>query len=145
MVVVISCAHAMVHLTEQSFSSVEQIVCGEFHLSMEQSGQYGSLLRIPFGFGAFLTGMMADRLGTSRVLTLYLAGTAIVCLSFLFTTTSEMLGLQLFAMGVFASMYHPAGLSLMTSITTPENRAQALGIHGVFGSLGLMTAHCWPR
>ena len=140
MVVVISCAHAMVHLAEQSFSSVEQIVCGEFHLSMEQSGQYGSLLRIPFGFGAFLTGMLADRLGSSRVLTLYLAGTTIVCLSFVFTNTSEILGLQLFAMGVFASMYHPAGLSLMTSITTPENRAQALGIHGVFGSLGLMTA-----
>jgi len=140
MILVISCAHAMVHLAEQSFSSVEQIVCGEFHLTMEQSGQYGSLLRIPFGFGAFLTGMLADRLGSSRVLTLYLAGTAIVCLSFVFTTTTEILGLQLFAMGVFASMYHPAGLSLMTSITTPENRARALGMHGVFGSLGLMGA-----
>ena len=140
MVLVISCAHAMVHLAEQSFSSVEQIVCSEFHLTMEQSGQYGSLLRIPFGFGAFLTGMLADRLGSSRVLTLFLAGTAIVCLSFVFTTTTEILGLQLFAMGVFASMYHPAGLSLMTSITTPANRARALGMHGVFGSLGLMSA-----
>lgn len=140
MVLVISCAHAMVHLAEQSFSSVEQIVCSEFHLTMEQSGQYGSLLRIPFGFGAFLTGMLADRLGASRVLTLYLTGTAIVCLSFVFTTTTGMLALQLLAMGVFASMYHPAGLSLMTSITTPENRARALGIHGVFGSLGLMSA-----
>ncbi len=140
MVLVIAYAHAMVHLAEQSFSSVEQIVCGEFHLSIEQSGHYGSLLRIPFGFGAFLTGMLADRLGASRVLTLYLAGTAVVCLSFVYTTTTEILALQLFAMGVFASMYHPAGLSLMTSITTPENRARALGMHGVFGSLGLMGA-----
>lgn len=103
---------------------------------MEQSGQYGSLLRIPFGFGAFLTGILADRVGASRVLTLYLAGTAVVCLSFASTTTAEILAVQLFAMGVFASMYHPAGLALMTSITTPENRGRALGIHGVFGSLG---------
>lgn len=130
----------MVHLTEQSFSSVEQIVCGEFHLSMGQSGQYGSLLRIPFGFGAFLTGILADRLGAARVLTLYLAGTAAVCLTFVFTTTTGILALQLFALGVFASMYHPAGLSLMTAITTPQNRARALGTHGVFGSLGLMGA-----
>lgn len=140
MVLVISCTHAMVHLAEQSFSSVEQIVCGEFHLSMAQSGQYGSLLRIPFGFGAFLTGMLADRLGASRVLTLYLAGTAVVCLTFVFTTTTGILALQLFALGVFASMYHPAGLSLVTSITTPLNRARALGTHGVFGSFGLMGA-----
>jgi len=138
MILVISCAHAMVHLVEQSFSSVEQIVCGEFHLTMEQSGQYGSVLRIPFGFGAFLTGILADRLGSSRVLTIYLAGTATVCLTFALTSTAGILGVQLFALGVFASMYHPAGLSLMTSITTPENRSRALGTHGVFGSLGLM-------
>jgi MFS transporter, FSR family, fosmidomycin resistance protein len=137
MVLVISFTHAMVHLAEQSFSSVEQVVCGEFRLSMEQSGYYGSLLRIPFGFGAFLTGMLADRVGASRVLTLYLTGTAVVCLSFLFTSSAQILALQLFVLGAFASMYHPAGLSMMTSITTPQDRAKALGIHGVFGSLGL--------
>ena len=130
----------MVHLAEQSFSSVEQVVCGEFHLTMQQSGQYGSILRVPFGFGAFLTGILADRLGASRVLTLYLVGTAVVCLSFVFTTTTQIMALQLFALGVFASMYHPAGLSLMTSITTPNDRGRALGIHGVFGSLGLAGA-----
>jgi hypothetical protein len=37
-------------------------------------------------------------------------------------------------------MYHPAGLSLLTSATTPHNRSRALGIHGVFGSLGLASA-----
>lgn len=140
MVLVISFTHAMVHLLEQSFSSVEQIVCNDFHLTMEQSGQFGSVLRIPFGFGAFLTGILADRLGATRVLTLYLAGAATVCLSFVFTSTPQILGLQLLALGVFASMYHPAGLSLMASITTPENRARALGTHGVFGSMGLMGA-----
>lgn len=140
MVLVISCTHAMVHLVEQSFSSVEQIVCDEFHLSMVQSGHYGSLLKLPFGFGAFLTGILADRLGASRILTLYLAGAATVCLSFVLTATTQLLALQLFGLGVFASMYHPAGLALMTTITTPRNRAQALGIHGVFGSLGLAGA-----
>ncbi len=137
MVLVISFTHAMVHLAEQSFSSVEQVVCDEFHLTMEQSGYYGSVLRIPFGFGAFLTGMLADRVGASRVLTMYLTGTAVVCLSFMFTSSTQILAYQLFGLGVFASMYHPAGLSMMTSITTPQDRAKALGIHGVFGSLGL--------
>ena len=69
MVLVISFTHAMVHLAEQSFSSVEQVVCGEFGLTKQQSGLYGSALRLPFGLGAFLTGMLADRLGASRVLT----------------------------------------------------------------------------
>lgn len=139
-VLVVSCAHAVVHLTEQSFASVEQVVSGEFGLSQQQSGALGSALRLPFGFGAVITGILADRLGASRILTLYLAGVAVVCGSFVFSATPSILWVQLFLLGVFASMYHPAGLSLLTTITTPQSRAKSLGMHGVFGSLGLAAA-----
>lgn len=139
-VLVVSGAHAMVHLIEQSFASVEQVVSAEFHLSTQQSGALGSALRIPFGFGALLTGIMADKIGTARVLTLYLAGTALVCSSFMVTGDASFLWWQMFMLGIFASMYHPAGLSLLSVVTTPNDRARALGIHGVFGSLGLASA-----
>lgn len=139
-VLVVSCAHAVVHLTEQSFASVELVVSGEFGLSQLQSGSLGSALRFPFGFGALITGILADRMGASRILSLYLAGIALVCSSFIFTSNSSILWIQMLLLGVFASMYHPAGLSLLTSITTPQDRAKALGLHGVFGSLGLAAA-----
>ncbi len=137
---VVSFTHAMVHLIEQSFGSVEQVVAAEYSLSTQQSGALGSALRIPFGFGAVVTGILADRLGATRILSLYLAGIAAVCSSFLVTTSSNILWWQMLMLGVFASMYHPAGLSLMASVTTPKDRARSLGIHGVFGSLGLASA-----
>ncbi len=139
-VLVVSCAHAMVHLIEQSFASVEQVVSAEFALTTQQSGALGSALRIPFGFGAVLTGILADRMGASRVLSLYLGGIALVCASFVATNSSSILWAQMFLLGIFASMYHPAGLSLLSSVTTPNDRAKALGLHGVFGSLGLAAA-----
>lgn len=37
-------------------------------------------------------------------------------------------------------MYHPAGLALLANATTPATRPRALGIHGIFGSLGIASA-----
>ncbi|MBL8810315.1 MAG: MFS transporter [Planctomycetaceae bacterium] len=140
LVLIVSFAHAMVHLIEQSFASVEQIVSDEFHLTTRQSGSLGSALRIPFGFGALLTGILADRIGAARVLVVYLAGIALVCFTVPLTQTETPLIWQLLLLGTFASMYHPAGLALLSTSTSVEERGRALGIHGVFGSLGLAAA-----
>ena len=43
----------------------------------------------------------------------------------------------MFAMGCFASIYHPAGVGLISHHTTPENRPMALGYHGILGSVGI--------
>lgn len=43
----------------------------------------------------------------------------------------------MFMMGAFASIYHPAGLALISHETNADNRPMALGLHGVFGSAGI--------
>ena len=43
-------------------------------------------------------------------------------------------------MGSFASIYHPVGLAIISRETTPESRSQALGWHGIFGSVGIAAA-----
>ena len=48
-----------------------------------------------------------------------------------------MLFATMFTLGLFASIYHPAGVSLITHHTNPENRTMALGYHGIFGSVGI--------
>ncbi len=136
----VSCTHAMVHTLECSIGSVEQVVSKEFRLTKEQSGQLGMMFRLPYGLGALLAGMLADRLGARRVLTMYLAGSAAVCASFLFTPAVSLMYGQLFVLGVFASMYHPAGLALLANSLPPSDRVRALGMHGVFGSTGISVA-----
>jgi MFS family permease len=48
--------------------------------------------------------------------------------------------LLMFIMGSFASLYHPAGLSAISRMTTVRDRGMALGYHGVLGSMGIAGA-----
>lgn len=139
-VLLISCAHALVHLLEQSIASVETVISSEFKLTQTQSGYLGSALRFPYGVGAILAGLLADRIGGKRVLLLYLFGAAIVCGSFLLSRSSGIVYGQLFALGSLASIYHPAGLGLLANETNVRNRSRALGLHGIFGSIGIASA-----
>ena len=54
-----------------------------------------------------------------------------------YSPTLLIVTLSMFLLGLFASIYHPAGVGLITHHTNPENRPMALGYHGIFGSAGL--------
>ena len=133
-ILLVSTAHALVHLLEQSLASVEEVITDSF----EESGWLGLALRLPYGIGAVFAGMLADRFGSKRILVLYLLGAGVVAASIHWTSSSLMW--QMMMLGSFASMYHPAGLALLANETTLENRSRALGMHGVFGSLGIAAA-----
>ncbi|MEQ9407044.1 MAG: MFS transporter [Fuerstiella sp.] len=139
-ILLVSCAHALVHLLEQSIASVEQVISADYSLTLNQSGFLGFALRLPYGIGAFFAGLLADRFGEKRILVLYLFGSALVAASFMASPSASVIYTQLFTLGAFASMYHPAGLALLANQTRPEERARALGLHGVFGSIGIAAA-----
>ncbi len=145
LVVLISLAHAMVHIYELSFTGVEQDIAREFfpddaERGKEVTGMLATAWRLPFGFGALLAGWLVDRLGSRRMLTLYLVGCSLCCLASWYSQPLGLLAFAMFSMGAFASIYHPAGLALISLATTPASRAHALGIHGIFGSLGISAA-----
>ena len=139
-ILLVSAAHAMVHLLEQSVSSAEQVITAEFNMNLRQSGWLGFAFRLPYGLGAIFAGLLADRFGEKRILVIYLLGAAVTCFSFSVATTGGMVYLLLIGLGSCASMYHPAGLAILANATTPTTRARALGMHGVFGSLGIASA-----
>jgi MFS transporter, FSR family, fosmidomycin resistance protein len=140
LVLLISCAHAMVHVYELSLPSVEQFIRAEYSVDKTVTGPMGTVWRLPFGFGALLAGWLADRFGCKPMLIVYLLGC--VATSFLawWAPSLAMLFAVMFAMGCFASIYHPAGLAIISRETTPEHRSAALGWHGIFGSIGIAAA-----
>jgi MFS transporter, FSR family, fosmidomycin resistance protein len=145
LVLLVSLAHAMVHVYELSFTGVEQDIAAEYfpdnaQRGKERTGMLATTWRLPFGFGALLAGWLVDRFGSRRMLTLYLIGCSFACLASWYSQPLGLLSLAMFSMGAFASIYHPAGLALISLATTPANRAHALGIHGIFGSLGISGA-----
>ena len=87
-----------------------------------------------------LAGWLADRYGAVRVLVVYLLGCAVFSACVGLAPNVTAMFPAMFAMGSFASLYHPAGLALISKATTPRNRGVALGYHGVLGSIGIAGA-----
>jgi FSR family fosmidomycin resistance protein-like MFS transporter len=159
LVLLVSCCHALVHVYELSFASVEQLIVADKAFGIEASvpanadakesaeavaarrkeisGYLGNCLRLPFGLCALAAGWLADRLGAKRLLLVYLAGCSAAALLAWFAPTLALLFVSMFTLGTFASIYHPAGVGLITHHTNPDNRPMALGYHGILGSVGI--------
>lgn len=140
LVLLVSLAHAMVHTFEHSLPAVEQMIGETFEVGKERTGGLGTIWRLPFGLGALLAGWLADRFGSKRMLIVYLIGCSTTAVAAWWAPSLSTLFGVMFAMGCFASIYHPAGLSLISRETTAETRGAALGWHGIFGSLGIAGA-----
>jgi MFS family permease len=130
---------------ELALPSVEQEIANEFFADDAEAGktltgQLSNSWRLMWGLGAIVAGWLVDRFGSKKLLTIYLLGSATTCLLAAMTTQKLTLFVSMIAMGAFASIYHPAGLALISRETTPENRPRALGLHGIFGSAGIGTA-----
>jgi FSR family fosmidomycin resistance protein-like MFS transporter len=137
LVLLVSCAHAMVHVYELSFPCVEELVANAYDVDKQTTGALSNCWRFPWGLGALLAGWLVDRYGAKWLLVIYLLGCAATAGLMSIQPTLAILFVTMFAMGSFASIYHPAGLALISHETQPEHRPMALGYHGILGSLGI--------
>lgn len=137
LVMLVSCAHALVHVYELALPSVEELIADDFAVGSKTTGLLGNCWRLPFGFGALAAGWLADRFGSKVMLIVYLVGCAATSALVWIAPSLALLFAAMFLMGSFASIYHPAGLALISHEASPEHRPLALGYHGIFGSLGI--------
>lgn len=140
LVILISLAHALVHMFELALPATEQMIGEDFGVGRDTTGLLGTVWRVPFGVGAFFAGWLADRFGSKPMLIIYLCGCAATALLVMISNSLNSLFVVMFAMGCFASIYHPAGLAFISRETTPATRPVALGWHGVLGSIGIASA-----
>ncbi len=137
LVLLVSLAHALVHAYELALPSVEQELAVDYAIGKETIGWLAFCWRMPWGFGALLAGWLVDRFGSYRMLAIYLLGCAATCGAVASQVPLTPLFVMMFCMGAAASIYHPAGLALISHATDEEQRPRALGMHGVFGSAGI--------
>ena len=142
LVLLVSCAHAMVHGYEMALPSVEQQIASEFYADDIPSGKrltglLSNSWRLLWGFGAIAAGWLVDHFGSRRLLLIYLIGCSAACGLAALASSRQELFLAMMLMGGLASIYHPAGLALISHETTTANRPRALGLHGIFGSAGI--------
>jgi MFS family permease len=88
-----------------------------------------------FGVGALPGGVLVDRLGSRRLIAACLFGMGLSYLLLGVAPSMLVVALALVLWGVAASVYHPAGLSLISKGV--RERGTGLAYHGIAGNLGI--------
>jgi MFS family permease len=109
-----------------------------FGMPLEDVVKLSFVMYLSYGLGALPAGLLVDHWQAKGMLVigLLLMGAGLF-LAGAFPDPDIMVGL-LGIVGVGASIYHPAGLSLISR--TVRKRGYAMGVNGVYGNLGIASA-----
>ena len=128
-------SHGLVHLYEGVLPPLLPLVMAEFGTDYFTMGIIVSVFSYAFGLGSLPAGILADKIGPRRLVTLYLFGAGAAGVLVLPAGSLLMYGLMMGLMGAFCSTYHPASNTLI-SLGIRE-KGTAFGLHGIAGSLGV--------
>ncbi|TKX47089.1 MFS transporter [Halorubrum sp. SD690R] len=128
-------SHGLVHTYELSIPILLTVWVGEFSTTAAALGVVVTLGYGLFGVGALPGGILVDCFGSKPLILACLAGMAGSFLAVSLAPTLPVLAVAVAIWGLTASVYHPAGLSLLS--TSVDQRGTALGYHGIGGNLGI--------
>ena len=131
--------HFLDHLFMLVFATVAALV-----LHREWGVSYAGLLAyatpgfFAFGFAALPAGWLADRWSRDGMMCVFFVGVGLAAILTGFASTPAEMGAGLLAIGVFAAIYHPVGLAIVTMKW--RNTGMRLAMNGVWGNLGVACA-----
>ena len=128
--------HGLVHWFELSIPIFLVVWREEFpNVSLAFIGLIVALGYAPFGLGALPGGILADRFGPKRLVLTCFAGMSLAFLSLSLATSIYLVGAALVLWGIAASVYHPAGMALIS--TGAEKQGTVFAYHGIAGNVGI--------
>lgn len=134
----INLAHALDHYVMLIFPTV---VIG---LELVYSRPYSELLVLGtasfFAFGLFSlpAGWLADHWSRRNMMATFFIGCGVSLVGAAFAPNLTVLAVALFALGIFAAIYHPVGTAMV--VAAAPQRGRTLALNGVCGNLGVALA-----
>jgi MFS family permease len=127
--------HGMVHTYELSIPILMTVWLVEFSTTAAVLGTAAAVGYGLFGVGALPAGLLVDRFGSRALISACLAGMGLsfVILSVAPGVVGVTVALALW--GAAASVYHPAGLTLISNGV--EERGRGFAYHGMAGNVGI--------
>ena len=131
--------HFLDHLFMLVFATVAALA-----LYREWGVTYAELLAYAtpgfFAFGLFSlpAGWLADKWSRDGMMAVFFIGIGTASVVTSFASTPLQIGIGLFVMGVFAAIYHPVGLAIVTMKW--KNTGMRIAMNGVWGNLGVASA-----
>jgi MFS family permease len=134
----INIAHFLDHYVLLIFPTV---VLG---LESELNRPYGELIAlstacfVAFGLFSLPAGWLGDHWSRRRMIAVFFFGCAASLFAVTIAPNMIALATALFALGVFAAIYHPIGVTVL--LANARDRGRTLATNGVFGNLGVAFA-----
>ncbi|MDH5747874.1 MAG: MFS transporter [Rhodospirillales bacterium] len=127
--------HFFDHLFMLVFAAVAALVlAGEWSMSYAELIPYATPGFIAFGLFGLPAGWIGDKWSRQGMMAVFFIGAGACSILTGMAQTPLGIGAGLFAIGVFAAIYHPVGLALVIHGRT--NTGMALALNGVFGNIG---------
>ena len=130
--------HAYVHLTMSLFPAVLFALRVQWHEDYATLGGVYTAATMAYGFGALGVGLAIGRIRALTFLRICVVGAAAAALAVAAAPTPVAFAAALFILGVSCSLYHTAGVTLVS--TASGNDPVYLGHHGMIGNIGLTSA-----
>jgi FSR family fosmidomycin resistance protein-like MFS transporter len=127
--------HIYSHLLTLLFPTLVLSIGPDWNMGYEELLPLALAAAILFGAGALPAGWLGDRWSASGMMVIFFLGSGASTVATGFARTPFELALGMAATGLFASIYHPVGIAWLVRNAT--NRGRALGINGVYGSIGV--------
>ncbi|MFH1843983.1 MAG: MFS transporter [bacterium] len=136
--VVTAAAHYLSHLYMLVFPSLALTLQSAFALPLDEVLAISFWMYLLYGLGALPAGILTDLWRPRLMLGICLFGCGGCALLAWRAASVTELRWALAGLGLFASIYHPAGMALISRGI--QRRGWALGINGAFGNLGVVSA-----
>jgi MFS family permease len=131
--------HFLDHLFTLIFATVAALV-----LVREWDVGYADLLRyatpgfFALGLFAYPAGWLADKWSQDGMMVVYFIGAGLSSIATGLAQTPLQVGVGLFVIGIFAAIYHPVGLAIVTRKW--RNIGMRIAVNNVWGNLGVASA-----
>jgi MFS family permease len=128
-------SHLLTHAWLLVYPALLVPVQREFGLGLLTLGWIANAHYLASGAGALPAGWVADRLGAIPTLRIFLLGSAAALVLLGVSPSPLLLAASLMLLGALCSLYHPAGLALVS--LRAHRMERALVLHAVVGNLGI--------
>lgn len=128
-------SHSLVHLFEGVLPPLIPLLIAEFSTDYFHLGLVVTVFSYAFGLGSLPAGILADKFGPRRFVSIYLFGAGLSAILVWPVNTLWSYGIIMGVIGMCCSTYHPASNTLIS--LSMANKGPAFGIHGIAGSLGV--------
>jgi MFS family permease len=131
--------HFLDHLFTLIFATVAALaLTREWNLGYADLLKYATPGFFAFGVFSYPAGWLADKWSREGMMVVFFVGIGLASVATGFAQSPLQVGIGLFVIGVFAAIYHPVGLAMVTQKW--KNTGMRLAVNGVWGNLGVASA-----